>query len=420
MNDSKKVIEAFNQAKEKYEAIGVDVEEILDVLTQIKVSVNCWQGDDINGFLFEDQALTGGISVSGDYPGIATTPDELRMDLDQALSLIPGKHKLNLHAIYADTDEDVDLDELEPRHFQTWVDWAKEREMGLDFNPTLFSHPKSESGFTLSSADEEIREFWIEHVRRSRKISEYFGKELNQVSINNIWIPDGYKDNPIDKISPRIRLLDSLDQAREEKISKEYSRDAVEGKLFGMGVEAHTVGSHEFYLSYALTRDALWTVDSGHFHPTEDPSEKLSSVIPFGQDIMLHVSRPIRWDSDHVVILDESLMRMASTLVNDGLLMQTHIGLDFFDATINRVAAWVIGTRNTIKSILIALLSPVNELKKLELEGDYTSRLALTEELKTYPFGAVWDYYCLVNNVPVGNQWLENIKQYEKEVLLKR
>jgi L-rhamnose isomerase len=415
-----KIKSMYKEAKEKYSAIGVDVDEALKILSKVKISVNCWQGDDIQGFMFPDQELTGGISVSGNYPGKAQTISELRQDLDKAFSLIPGVHKLSLHSTYVDTEEDIDLNEIEPKHFETWIDWAKERKIGLDFNPTLFSHPMSESGFTLASADNEIRDFWIEHVRRSRKVSEAFGKELGQVSVNNIWLPDGYKDNPIDKIGPRERLLEALDLSRAEELNTDYTIDAVEGKLFGTGVEAHTVGSHEFYLAYALTRNILWTVDSGHFHPTEDVAEKFSSVAPFDQGLYLHVSRPVRWDSDHVVILDEALQRIANTLVYDDLLDTTHIGLDFFDATINRVAAWVIGTRNTLKGILMALLSPLDELKEAELNGDYTTRLALTEEMKTYPFGAVWDYYCLINDVPVGMDWMKEISTYEEDVLSKR
>jgi len=415
-----RVEKSYKQAKEKYSELGVDVEKAIEILNRVKISVNCWQGDDIQGFMFPNQELTGGISVSGDYPGKAETVNQLRQDLDKAYSLIPGQHKLSLHSIYVDTDDEIDLHEIEPKHFESWVDWAKEKNIGLDFNPTLFSHPMSESGFTLSSPNPNIRDFWIEHVKRSRKVSEYFGKELEQVSINNIWLPDGYKDNPIDKLNPRRRLLEYLDEARSENLNKEYTQDAVEGKLFGTGVEAYTVGSHEFYLAYALTRDLLWTVDAGHFHPTEDAAEKFSSVAPFDQGLYLHVSRPVRWDSDHVVILDEALQRIANTLVYDDLLDKTHIGLDFFDATINRVAAWVIGTRNTLKGILLALLSPVDQLKKAELDGDYTTRLALTEEMKTYPFGAIWDYFCYTNNVPVGMDWLEEVNKYEKNVLAKR
>lgn len=420
MRDEAKICQAYELAKEQYAQIGVDVESVLEKLQKVKVSMHCWQGDDVQGFQFPGQELTGGISVSGDYPGRARTPQELRQDLDVAFRLIPGKHKLNLHAIYTDTQETVDADEIEPRHYQPWVDWAKENGIGLDFNPTLFSHPKSASGFTLSSSDESIRQFWVEHTRRSRKISEYFGKETGILSVNNIWIPDGFKDNPIDRVSPRERLLQSLDEARREEVDSRYSVDAVEGKVFGVGAESYTVGTHEFYLAYALTRHLLWTIDSGHFHPTEDPADKFAAVAPFNQGLYLHVSRPVRWDSDHVVIMDDTLKRIAETIVNNDLLETTHIGLDFFDATINRVAAWVIGTRNTLKAMLLAMLSPIEQLKAAELEGDYTSRLALTEEYKSYPFGAVWDYYCYKNDVPVGEDWLEEVRQYERDVLSKR
>lgn len=415
-----KIIQAYELARERYAEIGVDTEQVLDELKDIKISINCWQGDDVKGFLFPDQELTGGISVSGNYPGRARNPEELRSDLSKALSMIPGKHKVQLHAIYADTEEKVDLDEIEPRHFQSWIDWAKEEEIALDFNGTFFSHPKSESGFTLSSPDQGIRDFWIEHGKRTREISAYFGKELGQQCVNNFWIPDGYKDHPVDKASPRLRLIEALDEIMEEEVNERYTIEAVEGKLFGTGVESYTVGSNEFYMAYALTRGKLWTIDAGHFHPTEDVSDKFSAFLPFGKGLMLHVSRPVRWDSDHVVIIDDSLMNIAQSLVRDGYLDRVNIGLDFFDATINRVAAWVIGTRNTIKALLISMLAPIDKLKKAELEGDYTKRLALTEELKSFPFGAVWDYYCLKNNVPIGTEWLRIIAKYEEEVLFKR
>lgn len=411
--------QAYELAKIRYAELGVDTEDVLKKLANVKVSIHCWQGDDVKGFQFPNQELTGGIAVSGNYPGAARTPQELRDDLDKAFSLIPGKHKLNLHAIYTDTDERVEANEIEPRHYQKWVDWAKAKGFGLDFNPTLFSHPRAENG-TLSALDDETREFWIEHTRRSRRISEYFGKETGMISINNIWLPDGSKDNPIDRMSPRKRLMESLDRAREEAIDPQYSIDAVEGKVFGMGLESYTVGTHEFYLSYALTRNILWTIDSGHFHPTEDPADKFAAVAPFGQGLLLHVTRPVRWDSDHVVIMDDALQRIAETIVNNDLLSTTHIGLDFFDATINRVAAWVIGTRNTIKAILMALLSPVETLKEIEMNRDYTKRLAMTEELKSLPFSAVWDYYCLQNNVPIGTEWIAEVEAYEQEVLSKR
>jgi L-rhamnose isomerase len=417
---SETITKAYELAKERYAQIGVDTEKAINALKKIKLSIHCWQGDDVLGFLFPDQNLTGGISVSGNYPGRAKTVDELRKDLSEALSVIPGKHKVQLHSIYADTDEKVDLNELEPRHFQSWVDWAKEEDLGLDMNGTFFSHPKSASGFTLASADKDIRDFWIEVGKGSRKIAEYFGRELGQQSVNNFWIPDGYKDNPIDKLSPRLRLIESLDEIMKEKIPEEYTIEAVEGKLFGTGVESYTVGSHEFYEAYALTRGKLWTIDAGHFHPTEDVSDKFSAFLPFGKGLMLHVSRPVRWDSDHVVILDDALIRIARSLVRDDLLDKTNIGLDFFDATIDRLAAWVVGSRSTLKALLQAFLAPINDLKKAELEGNYTMRLAVTEELKSYPFGAVWDYYCQESGVPVGTDWLKEIVHYEKDVLLKR
>lgn len=414
-----KVTDQYLQAKERYAAIGVDTEEVLKRLADVKISMHVWQGDDVQGFL-SDEALSGGISVTGNYPGKATTPDELRQDLEEAYSLIPGKHKLNLHAIYLDTDEKVDLNELEPKHFEKWVAWAKEQGLGLDFNPTFFSHPMFKDGFTLASPDPEVRAFWIEHGKRSRKIAAYFGKELGQVCVNNFWVPDGYKDNPIDRYTPRKRLMESLDEIFAEDLGDEYTLDAVESKLFGLGAEAYTVGSHEFYMGYGLTRDKLVCLDAGHFHPTEVISNKLSSLALFSKGILLHVSRPVRWDSDHVVIMDDELQEIGKELVRNDLLGKTHIGLDFFDATINRVAAWVIGTRNTQKALLKAMLEPTAFLKEKELAGDYTTRLVFTEELKDFPFADVWNYYCEQNNVPVGLDWFEEVKDYEKNVLAKR
>lgn len=410
----------YEVAKDKYAKIGVDVEEVLKRLKEVKISVNCWQGDDIKGFLNPDQELTGGISVTGNYPGKATTPDQLKRDLEKALSLIPGKHKLNLHAIYADTDENIDLDEIEPKHFQSWVDWAKENDLGLDFNPTFFAHPNSADGFTLSHPNDDIRNFWIEHGKRSRKVAAFFGKELNQTSINNFWVPDGYKDNPIDRLSPRKRLQESLDEIFEEEINPAYTKEAVESKLFGIGAEAYTVGSHEFYMGYGISRNKIIALDAGHFHPLEMISDKLSALSLFNDEILLHVSRPMRWDSDHVVIMDNELNAIAQELVRGELLGRTHIGLDFFDASINRIAALVIGTRNTIKAVLKAMLEPTDELREAELDGDYTYRLAMTEELKDYPFADIWNYYCEQNGVPVGMDWYEEVKEYEEDVLLKR
>lgn len=412
--------EKYQQAKDKYQSIGVDTEEVLKALDSVKISMHCWQGDDVKGFLNPNGELTGGISVTGDYPGAARTAEELRQDLEVAYSMIPGKHKLNLHAIYLDTDEPVDLDQIEPKHFEKWVEWAKKQEVGLDFNPTFFSHPMMKDGFTLASNDEEVRSFWIEHGKRARKVAAYFGEELGQVSVNNFWVPDGFKDNPIDRLSPRKRLMESLDEIFSEKISSDLTLDAVESKLFGIGAEAYTVGSHEFYMGYGLTRNKLICLDAGHFHPTEVISNKLSALSLFGNDILLHVSRPMRWDSDHVVIMDDELQAIAQELVRNDLLKQTHIGLDFFDATINRVAAWVIGTRNTQKALLKAMLEPIEELKAIENQQDYTTRLAFTEELKDFPFADVWNYYCESKGVPVGMDWLKEVKEYEENTLFKR
>lgn len=410
----------FQEAKKMYAEHGIDVDQVLQRLAEIKVSMHCWQGDDVRGFLFRDQELSGGISVTGNYPGAASNPGELRSDLEQALALIPGKHKVNLHAIYADTDEKIDLDEIEPRHFESWVEWAKEQGLGLDFNPTCFSHEKSADGFTLSHADASIRKFWIDHCKAARKVGAYFGEQLGQTSVTNVWVPDGYKDVPVDRLTPRMRLKESLDAVFAEPLNSKHHLDAVESKLFGIGSEAYVVGSHEFYFGYAMQNNKLLCLDSGHFHPTEMISNKLSTAAMFIPGILLHVSRPMRWDSDHVVTMDDELMEIARELVRNDLLGKTHIGLDFFDASINRIAAWVIGTRNTIKALLRAMLEPIEALKKAELEGDYTTRLALTEEFKSYPFGAVWDYYCLQMDVPVREHWLDHVKRYEQDVLLKR
>jgi len=411
---------SYAEAKELYAAHGIDTDQVLKQLANIKISMHCWQGDDVRGFLFRDQALSGGISVTGNYPGAARTPEELRADLEKAYSLIPGKHKLNLHAIYADTDELVDLDQLEPKHFQSWVDWAKANGLGLDFNPTCFSHPKSSDGFTLSHPDPAIRQFWIDHCKASRKIGAYFGEQLGQTCVTNVWVPDGYKDVPADRMAPRQRLKAALDEVFAEELNPAHNLDAVESKLFGLGSEAYVVGSHEFYMGYGLQNNKLICLDAGHFHPTETISNKLSSLALFADGILLHVSRPMRWDSDHVVTMDDELMDIARELVRGDLLGKTYIGLDFFDASINRVAAWVIGTRNTIKALLRAMLEPVEALRAAELAGDYTTRLALTEEFKSYPFGAVWDYYCATQNVPVRETWLAEVKSYEQEVLSKR
>lgn len=414
------IIQGYEAAKAMYARHGIDVDAVLERLAQIKISMHCWQGDDVRGFLFREQELGGGLAVTGHYPGAARTAEELRADLEKAFALIPGKHKVNLHAIYADTDEQVDLDALEPRHFQRWVDWAKEQGLGLDFNPTCFSHPKAADGFTLSHPDAAIRQFWIDHCIASRRIGAYFGEQLGQTCVTNVWIPDGYKDVPADRLSPRKRLKASLDRIFAEALNPAHNLDAVESKVFGIGSEAYVVGSHEFYMGYGLTNNKLICLDAGHFHPTESIAGKLSAMSLFAEGLLLHVSRPMRWDSDHVVVMDDELLDIGRELVRGDLLDKTHIGLDFFDGSINRVAAWVIGTRNMIKSLLRAMLEPAGRLKQAELEGDYTTRLALTEEFKTYPFGAVWDYYCAKSGVPVREAWLDEVKAYERDVLLAR
>ncbi|MCJ7842312.1 L-rhamnose isomerase [Lederbergia sp. NSJ-179] len=411
----------FEQAKKEYEQWGIDVEEALEKLKGIPISVHCWQGDDIGGFEVNKNELSGGIEVTGDYPGKARTPEELRMDLEKALSLIPGKHRVNLHAIYAETDgEVVDRDKIEPKHFERWVKWAKEQGIGLDFNPTLFSHEKAADGLTLAHPDPGIRQFWIDHCIASRKIGEYFGRELGTPCLTNIWIPDGYKDIPSDRLTPRIRLKNSLDEIFAVEIDEAYNIDSVESKLFGIGSEAFVVGSHEFYLNYALVNNKLCLLDTGHYHPTEVVSNKISAMLPFNDKLALHVSRPVRWDSDHVVTFDDELKEIALEIVRNDALDKVMIGLDFFDASINRVAAWTIGTRNMIKALLYGLLMPNEQLKELQEKGDFTKRLAIIEEFKTYPFGAIWNHYCEQMNVPVKEQWLEEVDQYEKTVLSSR
>lgn len=413
--------ERYELAKKDYEKHGIDVDKVLSDLQKVKISIHCWQGDDVTGFEVSQNGLSGGIAATGNYPGKARNPEELRADLDKALSLIPGKHKVNLHAIYAETNgQYVERDELKPEHFQNWINWAKERGLGLDFNPTIFSHPKASEGLTLSHPNEEIREFWIRHAIASRKIGEYFGKELGQTCLTNIWIPDGYKDIPSDRLGPRKRLKDSLEKILAEKIDKNYNLDCVESKVFGLGAESYTVGSNEFYLNFAAKNDIISLLDTGHYHPTEVVSDKISSMLLFSDKVALHVSRPVRWDSDHVVAFDDELKEIAKEIVRNDALDKVIIGLDFFDASINRIAAWVIGTRNMSKALLAAMLMPNDKLIKLQDEGNFTERLALMEELKTYPLGDIWNYFCEINNVPVREEWLEVVKQYEEEELLKR
>lgn len=412
--------ERYESARELYKRMGVDTDKALEMLQAIPVSMHCWQGDDVAGFDNVGE-LTGGIQTTGDYPGRARTPEELMADMDKVLSLIPGKHKINLHASYAifEDGEWADRDKLEPKHFQKWVEFAKERGLGMDFNPTFFSHPKA-SGFTLSSPDDEIRTFWINHGKACIKIAEYMATELNQPCVMNIWIPDGLKDVPADRLGPRARYKDSLDQI----LSLDYDRSkvyvALESKVFGIGMESYTVGSSEFCLNYAANNGILSLMDNGHYHPTEVVSDKLSAMLLFNEKVALHVTRPVRWDSDHVVLFDDETREIAKEIVRNNALDRVFIALDFFDASINRISAWVVGMRNMQKALLYALLTPNEMLKELQDNGDFTKLMVYQEELKLYPFGDVWNYFCEKNGVPVAEDWFVEVKNYENEVLSKR
>jgi L-rhamnose isomerase len=421
MSIPKQIEQAYRLARERYATLGVDTDKALKQLTGIPVSVHCWQGDDVGGFENAGEALGGGLAVTGNYPGKARTPEELRADFEKALSVLPGPHRFNLHACYAEmSGRKVDRDELSADQFKNWIAWAKTIKIGLDFNPTYFAHPKVVGGFTLTSADKAIRQFWIEHGIRCREIGAAIGKALGKTCLNNLWIPDGMKDTPADRRGPRERLAESLDAILKKKIDRKYNVDSVEPKLFGIGAESYTPGSSEFYLGYAVSRQILLTLDAGHFHPTEGIADKISSVLCYLPEIALHVSRGVRWDSDHVVTLTDELLAIAQEIVWGGQAGRVRIGLDYFDASINRVAAWVIGARNMRKALLLALVAPIAKLKQLEAEGDYTSRLALMEDAKLLPAGAVWDYYCACEGVPVGETWLAEVKEYERTVLAKR
>ena len=412
---------AYAAAKERYAMLGVDTGAALDALSAISISLHCWQGDDVGGFESPDAELGGGLAATGNYPGKARNAGELRSDLDKAYSLIPGTHRLNLHAIYAETGgRKVERNALLPEHFAAWVNWARENGRGIDFNPTCFSHPLAESGFTLASYDEGIRSFWIEHCIACRKIGEHIGRELGSPCVTNVWIPDGFKDTPVDRKTPRLLLKESLDAIFAEKLDPRCNLDSVESKLFGLGSESYVAGSHEFYLGYALANQILLCLDSGHFHPTETISDKISSILTFLDEILLHVSRGVRWDSDHVVILSDDLQAIAQEIVRGGFLERVHVGLDYFDASINRVAAWVIGTRSALRALLMALLEPIDHMRALEVAGDYTARMALLEGLKGLPSGAVWDHFCLQQGVPVGTGFMDEIQAYEKQTLSKR
>ncbi|HBT52725.1 MAG TPA: L-rhamnose isomerase [Erwinia persicina] len=412
--------QAFALAKQRFADIGVDVDAALAQLDQLPVSMHCWQGDDVRGFENPQGALTGGIQATGNYPGRARNVAELRADLDLAMSLIPGPKRLNLHAIYLESEQAVKRNEIKPHHFAGWVAWARDRQLGLDFNPSCFSHELSADGFTLAHSNAEIRQFWIEHCQASRKVSAWFGEQLGSPSVMNIWVPDGMKDVTVDRLAPRQRLMESLDEVIREKLDPAHHIDAVESKLFGIGAESYTVGSNEFCLGYAASRQTALTLDAGHFHPTEVISDKISTAMLYVPRLLLHVSRPVRWDSDHVVLLDDETQAIASEIVRQRLFDKVHIGLDFFDASINRIAAWVIGTRNAKKALLRALLEPVDTLKALENDGDYTARLALLEEQKSLPWQAVWEAWCLRHDVPAGASWLGDVRQYEQQILSQR
>jgi len=412
---------AYRLAKERYAELGVSTDQAIERLGRIAISIHCWQGDDVGGFENEAGLTGGGIMATGNYPGKARTPAELRADAQKAFSLIPGKHRFNIHAMYLEPGGTfVDRNQIEPKHFQGWIDWARQLGIGMDFNPSFFSHPKAADGLTLAHRDEGIRRFWVEHAIACRKVGEAIGRALGTPCVTNVWIPDGYKDVTIDRKGPREILRRSLDEVFAPPIDPKANLDAVEAKLFGIGSETYVVGSHEFYLGYAVKTGKLLCLDAGHFHPTETIADKISSVLLYLDEILLHVSRGIRWDSDHVVILSDDLRAIAEEIVRGSFLDRVHIGLDFFDASINRVAAWVIGTRAMIKALLGALLEPIARLRELEHAGNFTERLAMVEELKTLPQGAVWDYYCLKRNVPVGPAWIDAVKKYEAEVTSKR
>jgi L-rhamnose isomerase len=409
---------AYRMASDRYGELGVDTDAALARLATIPISLHCWQGDDVVGFETDAGGLSGGIAATGNYPGKARTPDELRADATKALSLIPGRHRFSLHASYGEFGgRHVDRDAIGPEHFAGWIDWAKDLGIGLDFNPTFFSHPRAADGFTLAHGDPAIREFWVAHGQASRRIAAAMGRALGTPATTNIWIPDGSKDTPIDRRGPRERLIESLDAVIAERIDPRFNLDAVEGKLFGLGVESYTVGSHEFYLGYAHSRRLLLTLDTGHYHPTETVADKISAALLFVPGILLHVSRGVRWDSDHVVLLSDDIEALGQELVRGDYLSRTHVGLDFFDASINRVAAWIIGTRNVQKALLKALVEPTVRLRAAESARDYTTRLALLEEHKTLPFGAVWDAFCERSGVTAGEAWLEAVKRYEADVL---
>lgn len=415
---SESVEKAYEIARQRFADWGIDSGKAMSRLSKISLSLHCWQGDDVRGFEGTNSELGGGLAVTGQYPGRARSPDELRADLETAMALIPGRHRVNLHAIYAESGgRSVPRNELTVEHFRGWIEWARGCGTGLDFNPTFFAHPLAEDGFTLSHPDPSIRRFWVDHGIACRRIAAEMGAALGTPCVNNVWIPDGFKDTPVDRKSPRERLVAALDLIFEEPCSPDQMLDAVECKLFGLGSESYVVGSHEFYLGYAQSRKKMLCLDAGHFHPTEVISDKISSVLTFVDRLLLHVSRGVRWDSDHVVTWTDELQAIAQELVRGDFLDRVHLGLDFFDASINRIAAWVIGARSLQKALLFALLEPLEALRQCEREGDYTTRLAMLEEFKSLPWGAVWDFHCLRSGVPVGRSWLQVIRGYEQQQL---
>jgi L-rhamnose isomerase len=414
--------ESYQLAKEQYAEFGVDTDRVISELDKIVISLHCWQTDDVGGFEKPGSVLGGGgIQATGNFPGKAKTIEQMRSDLDKVMSLVPGKQRLNLHAIYGEFDgKIIDRDQIEPKHFQGWIDWAKKRGIGLDFNCTCFSHPLADDGFTLSSKDEKIRNFWVEHTKRCRAIGAEMGKQLGTPTVHNIWIPDGMKDTPVDRNTLRKQLKKSLDEIFAVKYPKKHLKDSVESKLFGIGSESMVVGSHDFYLGYAIKNNILITLDNGHFHPTESVGDKISSILHFVDEILLHLTRGVRWDSDHILTLNEELLLITQEIVRTKALNRVNVGLDFFDASLNRIGAYVIGIRSAQLAFLYALLEPFNILVKNEEKGKNFERLALLELLKIKPFGAVYDYYCLKNKVPVGQDYINEIAKYEKEVLKKR
>lgn len=412
---------ALDWAFEKFDSIGVDAEKALDKLSYIPLSLQCWQGDDVRGFENTGEELGGGLAVTGQYPGKARNIEELWSDLEFTYSFLPGNHRLNLHASYGDfKGKKIDRNQISIEQFDVWVDWAKSQNLRLDFNPTFFAHPKASDGWTLAHPDESIREFWIEHGVACREIGEFIGRSIGYPCVTNLWIPDGFKDTPANRFAPRERLTNSLDKIFSKDVDADFVLDSVESKLFGIGSESYVAGSYDYYLSYAVSRQKLLCLDSGHFHPTESIADKISAVLPFLPGILLHISRGVRWDSDHVVSLDSETLSIAREIVRADQFHRIHIGLDFFDASINRIAAWVIGSRNVLKALMVALLEPNEELSKLEKEQNFTKRLALTEDLKLMPYGILWDYYCECHGVPTDLVWLDKINEYEKSVLTER